>query len=293
MNIHTSADPLHIYVINMKKDRDRMECFEKQVNSQFEYERIEGVDVTSHEYNDIYMKWREDKQFNINIENFDWKYYLHNYPDLIQAGIRTKQSAWSHWINHGKNELRSCTPNNDIVNQGQWGCLQSHINILRDAIDKQYKNIIVFEDDVIIRSSWSDILFELGRLSSWDQPEYVSHPSSANTSVSLQIDTGKKLIYLGASQHNWENIIHEDGFYYANNSTGTFAYMVNNELYREVLDTFEQRRKPVDNYLVEIQLKQSRQCVVMFPNKVICNLEESNIGQVRKNDVYYKKFKWV
>ena len=59
MNIHTSGDPLHIYVINMKKDKDRMECFEKQVNSQFEYERIEGVDVTSHEYNNIYMKWKE------------------------------------------------------------------------------------------------------------------------------------------------------------------------------------------------------------------------------------------
>ena len=69
----------------------------------------------------------------------------------MQAGLQTKQSLWRHWINNGKNELRTCSPNNEIVNQGQLGCLQSHINILLDAIDKQYENIIIFEDDVIFQ----------------------------------------------------------------------------------------------------------------------------------------------
>ena len=31
---------------------------------------------------------------------------------------------------------------------------------------------------------------------------------------------------------------------------------------------------------------------VIYPNIIICNLEESNVGIKRSNKDYYKKFKW-
>ena len=39
---------------------------------------------------------------------FDWKYYISNNRDLRSAGINSKELAWKHWINHGRNEGRHC-----------------------------------------------------------------------------------------------------------------------------------------------------------------------------------------
>lgn len=262
----------HIYVINMEKDKNRLEHFVHQVNSQFNYERIEGVDVSSEKYQKMYAEWNEKSNTNeIVYSNFDWKYYLNRYPDLINNGINTKTTAWVHWLTNGKKELRSCTSDNDIVNHGQWGCLQSHINILHDAVKNQYENIVVFEDDVIFRNSWINIL----------------------NKIDVLFRSNKKLIYLGASQHNWDNIQYENGFYNAKNSTGTFAYVVNKEFYPLMLNLFDRKRKPVDNYLTEIQNQYSDQCVVVFPNDVICKLDESNIGNTYRSTLVSKIFKWT
>jgi hypothetical protein len=40
---------------------------------------------------------------------FNWKQYLQNYPDLIKAGIRTREQALIHFRRHGEHEGRSDT----------------------------------------------------------------------------------------------------------------------------------------------------------------------------------------
>jgi hypothetical protein len=50
----------------------------------------------------VYDNWQytslnnrdEDKE----LLEFDWKQYLINYPDLKNDGIKTRESAWNHWI---------------------------------------------------------------------------------------------------------------------------------------------------------------------------------------------------
>ena len=42
---------------------------------------------------------------NVGI-NFDWQYYLDNYPDLRHNGVHTKEQAISHWNTYGKHEGR-------------------------------------------------------------------------------------------------------------------------------------------------------------------------------------------
>ena len=39
-----------------------------------------------------------------NAKNFDWHKYVKHYPDLYK--LNTKEKAWNHWINHGKDENR-------------------------------------------------------------------------------------------------------------------------------------------------------------------------------------------
>ena len=46
--------------------------------------------------------------------NFDWKFYLNQNPDLGKAGITTEQQANNHWNQYGKQEGR--LPNATIMN---------------------------------------------------------------------------------------------------------------------------------------------------------------------------------
>jgi glycosyltransferase involved in cell wall biosynthesis len=39
-------------------------------------------------------------------ENFDWKFYLEYYEDLRNAGLKTKEDAEAHYLNHGQYENR-------------------------------------------------------------------------------------------------------------------------------------------------------------------------------------------
>jgi len=152
------------------------------------------------------------------------------------------------------------------------GCLLSHINILKDAREKKYNSILILEDDVIITSKYNEETLQ--KLKTYTKNKTW------------------KLIYLGAGQHEWKNIEYIEDYYYAKKSTGTFAYMVHSSFYQILLNEFEKMSKPVDNYLMHIQSKYSKEILVKFPNLIICNLEDSNISEKRKHDIWYKKFKW-
>jgi hypothetical protein len=71
---------------------------------------------------------------DININNFDLKFYFNSHNDLNENGIITKEDLWDHWLNFGKIENRIFAikiENNKIFN--------SFIYI--DQIETEYKNI--------------------------------------------------------------------------------------------------------------------------------------------------------
>jgi GR25 family glycosyltransferase involved in LPS biosynthesis len=263
----------HIYVINMKKDVHRLIKFKTHVDNLFEYEVFEGVDVNNDEkYKEKYKIWKSKYKMNNNnnYESFDWIYYVKKYNDLIN--IKSKKEAWEHWQNNGRKELRSCFPKNDIVNSAQWGCLYSHINVLKDAMKNKYKSILILEDDIILTNNIQDKIKNL--------KDFVNTTNKWN------------IIYLGVSQHHWKNVKIKDGYYLANGTTGSFAYMVNSNFYKIILNDLIKGRKPIDNYLVDLQNLYSNSMYVIYPNIIICNLEESNIGEKRDNKIFFEKFKW-
>lgn len=263
----------NIYVVNMKKDIERLGKFKIQVGDKFEYQIVEGVDCDTHEYKNKFETWQNKNPMsqNITFEHFDWQLYLNNYSDL-KKNINNKNGAWKHWINCGIKELRSCV-SNKIVNKGQWGCLQSHINILKDALEKNYETVMILEDDIILNNDFDN------------QTDRIQTIKETNRDWNI--------IYIGASQYDWTNIEFQKDFYYAKGTTGTFSYIVRRSFYKILLDEFENRLKPVDNYLVDVQTKYYKTIFVVFPNIMICNLEESNIGKKRDNKVWSEKFRWL
>jgi GR25 family glycosyltransferase involved in LPS biosynthesis len=90
-----------IYVINLKKNTDRLEKFMENA-----------------------------KKANVNVERFDAIYgkeLQKDHPDIFKYFVKDHK-----------------------LNPGQIGCALSHIKVWQDAIDNNYNNILVFEDDAII-----------------------------------------------------------------------------------------------------------------------------------------------
>ena len=44
--------------------------------------------------------------YDMNMDKFDWKYYIKNNKDLIESNIFTKEDSINHWSNFGKYEKR-------------------------------------------------------------------------------------------------------------------------------------------------------------------------------------------
>jgi GR25 family glycosyltransferase involved in LPS biosynthesis len=258
----------HIYVINMKKDKERLNKFKNQVKDLFTYEIWEGVDVKNPKYAFIYNKWLL-QTFNVGYCTFNWKYYIERYKDLRDAGILRKDKAWWHWNNYGKKELRSCNPDNEIVNQEQLGCLISHLEIIKDAKKNNYKNILILEDDIIISNDYRNQLQNL--------LDFVKN----NT---------YNIIYLGASQHCWKDIKFLKNHYIAKNTTGGFSYIVNSCYYDEMICGLDVLNKPADVFLSNKQ--KNEEFIVLYPNMFYADLENSNISMKRNNKEWFSKFKW-
>jgi len=63
-------------------------------------------------------------------------------------------------------------PDDIRITKSEWGCSDSHIRIWRDMIEKGYKTVLVFEDDVRILPGFNErlnsIINELKNFESWD-----------------------------------------------------------------------------------------------------------------------------
>ena len=179
--------------------------------------------------------------------------------------------------------------------KGSYGCCLSHLACIKDAVCKKYENILIFEDDIILRKDFVDI---------WKTLECPS--------------TNWDLLYLGGTQLDWNGIFKngttpfengttpfengttpfENGttpnltWYKAKNTLGGFAYIVNKSIFQLIIDTFSIFKKPIDEIYMKIQ--DEINAFVYYPNLVIAFLDEST---TRENntwslDTYSAKLGW-
>jgi len=154
-----------------------------------------------------------------------------------------------------------------IENRYALACLQSHKNIIKLAKERGYKRILIFEDDVLLSKNFKVHLQKLRNLQDW------------------------KLLYLGASQYDWE-VEHIEDFYLSKKTLGTFAYAIDESIYDEIIDSFEEERKSVDNILSDIQKRNYGKCFTAFPNICKADVSESEIRGCRDNAEHSKKMRW-
>jgi GR25 family glycosyltransferase involved in LPS biosynthesis len=197
---------------------------------------------------------KEFSRLSINIERFS-AIDGDNIPDSHLTFLNTKLDE------------KSASDSGDIENKYALGCLLSHLEIIKDAKLNGYKKILVFEDDVILSK---DFIQEVRIIKKFDW----------------------KLFYLGASQFSWNEIEIRDGFYKCNKTLGTFAYAVDSSIYDELIKSFLEKDKSVDNVLSRIQSKYNKNCFTIYPNIVISNVENSDIREEKNISAYAESMRW-
>ena len=219
--------------------------------------------------------------------------------------VRVKKPVYSEKFK----DINKLIQNNNTLNItscGQLGNLISILLCLLDAHVNKYKNIIIFEDDIILKKTFNDSILNIE-----------------------EIFKTKEFIYLGASQWSWDLIDKEcklytklyDNYYLPLRTTGFFATYINCNiynilikemlklikiddnipwiLYNETIDLNNKDPEYINNYYKHNDIcyinKNSEfydKCIVMYPNLVIANVEESDLRNRQNQEDRCVKMKW-
>ena len=207
------------------------------------------------------------KNLNINFFFFDG---INGYEttEIIKAYnlYKNKPFDWEGSHRYERDRQKKMIPS-----LGAFGYLQTWINILNLSKEKSFKNILVFDDDIIF-----DKNFEL------------------KVDNFFKKIKNFKIINLGVSQHIWKNIIIQDNYYHPIEFTdGSFAIGINESIYDELLDDCLKYNISFDSGPVRnIYIKYKSDCFISYPNIVIADLSSSDISSSRNIIEYSNKFKW-
>lgn len=118
---------------------------------------------------------------------------------------------------------------NQHISPGAFGCLMSHLKILKDASEKNYNRILITEDDVEFCDDLNSTFFEYEKqLPNWD------------------------ILYLGANHalcNTYENnppIRVTENVYKVEHAYALHAYAVGKSSYQILIDNISKMNEPVD-----------------------------------------------
>lgn len=126
---------------------------------------------------------------------------------------------------------------------GAYGCLQSHLAVLRAARKKGTPNILIFEDDCVFDQEFKQKF-----------ADYIE-----------QVPSDWDMLLLGGGHHEKpvkisDHIVKVKGTYL------THAYVLNQGIYDALIKLCEQGQRVVDEYTVELQ--KTFNCYCFAPNLV-------------------------
>lgn len=154
-----------------------------------------------------------------------------------------------------------------LENKYALGCYLSHIEIMKDAKKHKYEKILILEDDVMFCKDFNVKLQSIRSLKNW------------------------KMLYLGGTQYDWDNIEYRENFYYANRTAGTFAYAIHNSLYDEIINSIDFKHAIDKNY-THLQKKYKNNCYVCYPNLCIADVTTSSIRNGRDQNKHNAIMRW-
>jgi GR25 family glycosyltransferase involved in LPS biosynthesis len=170
-----------------------------------------------------------------------------------------------------------------IVSPGAWGILKTYRNLLSEAKERGFERILCLEDDVIFAKNFEEIFHQAANI----------------------IPENWKVIYLGASQHTWEenvDLVIPAGlfkatdpvrYYYPLNTDGAFAIGIRADIIPFLLSETANMNCPMDSGALRSAARRfNGDCFVLQPNLVIADVSDSDIRTSRKQSDFASIARW-
>ena len=152
-----------------------------------------------------------------------------------------------------------------INNKYQYGHINSFINIINNAKERNLSELVIFEDDVLFHNNIKKLLLNFNN-----------------------IKKNADIIYFGASKH--KDYFVNNSQYKCKNITGTFAIYLKNNVFDDYLELLNLNLLPSDICLLILQEKYKT--YVYEPNVIISDLDNSSITPRSDINKLYKQFNW-
>lgn len=171
-----------------------------------------------------------------------------------------------------------------IASPGAWGYLKTYQRIIADAMEKKYRRILCFDDDVLFHRSFAEAL----------------------EAALPNIPADWKLLYLGATQHEWNVPYNVDypahverqsfdshPYYFPVRTDGSFAVCIDASVFEPLLEEIGRMNCSLDSGpLRAIQQQNPGKCFVLNPNLVVADVNQSDIGVNRDQRQMARKLRW-
>ena len=253
-----------------KKTRDVVNGSVNYINNEIEH--LYHGDIEERKYQTRYADYLDCK-FNDKVVKTSkniWQINDNDLTDTIQNYFQSRNEDKNlinlneyfdriYVISVGKyqkefeNKINKLNLNVELFNNDhEQDCLLTHLNIITEAQDRGYNRILIFEDHVKFAENFLVYVQKLNIIKQW------------------------KLIYFGGSQYNWSDIKYLEDFYFANKTSGAFAYGIDSSVYHEVI--YRHQTNPnlaIDTILQQIQWKYQEQSYVFYPNLCSVNVAEN------------------
>jgi GR25 family glycosyltransferase involved in LPS biosynthesis len=190
-----------------------------------------------------------DKAYCINLKRRQdrWKKCLMEFKKNNLDDIERYQAI------DGKLYDWSSTIYDDKLLKGELGVLETHINIITEAVEKEYSSIAIFEDDVYFTP-------EIAKLE-----EYLS-----------DVPSGWDMIYLGGN-HTYGKVpkMVTDKIMKLENTFATEGVIIRNTLFQKILDITKDREHQIDKYYSILQ--KTNNVYGCYPNITLQKIDYSDI----------------
>lgn len=212
----------------------------------------------------------KDKEKYLRLKNtFEQNHIIPVRSEGVDGNIDIIKNQYLEYLKIPYNHIEKKIGRKQLVSPGAFGYLYSMKDIFKDAILKNYEFIMINDDDIGL---CKDFLLKFDTfLKSINKP---------------------KLIMLGSSQWDWEEISINNNYYIPNNSSnGSFCNIYHRttfeSIYKKILD-FD---SPFDSNPMKNIFNYGK-CFVSYPNLAIAQLEESSIFEKKNINRSYDRFKW-
>lgn len=252
----------HIYLINLDKSKDRLEHV-KNIFGKYniEFDRYSAINGSLECYDEEYKKL-----IDVDLDN------VKDLPYTLDYHIK-----YEHDLERVKYQLNRKKTMEKVMTRGAFGYLQSWKNIILDAMENNYRRILIFDDDILINKDYLELF---------------------NSAISQANDW--YILKLGTCQYDWHRFVKfiSDNLYQdQGTSVGTHAVGIDCRMYIPLLYYINTMKLPLDEGAIHKVMKvYNEMSYIVEPNIFIQQADESTIksSEVHVNEKEKKDniFRW-